>query len=129
MKTLRCRMAVKLPSLKKRKKESNRDLGESYIDLIRSFVICLPGSLNVAPHEYYLVGGCKEMYRANPHASRVLREAIISVSEMQHVLMNAVYGCEFVETMLNVYCNQYQVSSCALKRREIFSNSAFVLTG
>ena len=47
------------------------------------------------------------MYRANPHASRVLREAIISVSELQHFLMNRVYGCKFMETMMNIYCNEY----------------------
>jgi hypothetical protein len=53
---------------------------------MRSFIICLPRSLNVIRLEYYLVGECKEVYRENPHDSKALREAIVSVSELQHVL-------------------------------------------
>jgi hypothetical protein len=41
-----------------------------------------------------------------PTLPRVLREAIISVSELQHALMDEICGCKFMETMMNVYCNQ-----------------------
>jgi hypothetical protein len=67
------------------------------MDLMRSFIICSPGSLNVTHLEYDLVGGCKEIYRANPHASKSIMEAIIRVNELQHaltlsLLMSYVYG-------------------------------------
>lgn len=55
--------------------------GESDKDLMRGFIICWPRSL-----EYYSTEGYKELCRANLHACQALREAIVSVSELQHVL-------------------------------------------
>jgi len=42
-----------------------------------------------------------------PTLPEYLGKSIISVSELQHVLMNRVCGCKFMEAMMNIYCNQY----------------------